>query len=71
MPNTLLMMNALTNVVMKANTSSPLPKIEMIELMSSDASSDDLLTGDDLGAGREDLLDRGLHRGGVGAVGDA
>ena len=39
MPNTLLMMNALTNVVMKANASRPLPKIEMNELMSSAASS--------------------------------
>ncbi len=39
MPNTLLMMNALTKVVMKANASRPLPKIEMNELMSSAASS--------------------------------
>ena len=39
MPNTLLMMNAATKAVMKAKISRPVPKIEMIWLIESDASS--------------------------------
>ena len=55
--NTLLMMNAATNAVMKAKISSPVPKIEMIEFdRPSDALLADLLAGDDLGARRQHLL---------------
>ena len=39
MPNTLLMMNAATKAVMKAKINNPVPKIEMIWLIESDASS--------------------------------
>ena len=70
MPNTLLMMNALTNVVTNANASRPLPKIEMIELMSSAVSSATCSPVTTSVRGGRICLDRGLHGGGIGSVGE-
>ena len=71
MPNTLLMMNAATNVVMKAKIRSPVPKIEMIALIESDASSPTCSPVTTSVRGGSTCSIAGLHGGEVGAVGDA
>ena len=63
-PNTLLMMKALTKAVMNANTSRPVPNTSMMLLIESAVSVGDLLSGDHFGARWEDVGDRRLHRGG-------
>ncbi len=65
---TLLMMNALTNAVMKAKISRPVPNAPMNSLTSSALSSATCSPVIDLGARREHLLDRRLHGRHVGAL---